>query len=177
MSVIDTIARPYAEAIFQMALQNNNIKEWKNILIFINLIASSKKVSGFLSGALSSKDLALVFITISNDIVNEYGKNLIKLLAANQRLNITNNILKQFLKLESDYNNILIIKLSTAFDLEDKHIIKIQKILENFFLKKTKLLFTINPQILGGIIIKINDTVFNFSIQNHLKQLSEDLNF
>ncbi|QIE01774.1 F0F1 ATP synthase subunit delta [Buchnera aphidicola] len=177
MSVIDTIARPYAKAIFEIAIQKNNITEWKNILIFINQIASIKKVKSFLSGALSSKDLSLIFIKISHDIINEDAKNLIQLLAENQRLNILNNILKQFLKLETDYQNILIVTLSTAFALQEKNIIEIQKILENVFLKKIKLLLKINPEIIGGIIVYIDDTVFDFSIKNSLKQLSEKLNF
>ncbi|WP_425619670.1 F0F1 ATP synthase subunit delta [Buchnera aphidicola] len=177
MSVIDTIARPYAKAIFEIAIQKNNITEWKNILIFINQIASIKKVKSFLSGGLSSKDLSLIFIKISHDIINEDAKNLIQLLAENQRLNILNNILKQFLKLETDYQNILIVTLITAFALQEKNIIEIQKILENVFLKKIKLLLKINPEIIGGIIVYIDDTVFDFSIQNSLKQLSEKLNF
>ncbi|QCI17431.1 F0F1 ATP synthase subunit delta [Buchnera aphidicola (Acyrthosiphon lactucae)] len=176
MSAADTVSRPYAQAIFEIAIQNNTIEEWKNILIFIKMIACHKKVRSFLSGSLSPEYLSLVFTTISSDIINENAKNLIKLLAKNQRFKILNNILKQFLKLESYYKDIIIVELRSAFTLKEKQINRIKKILEESFLRKVKFIYKVNPEILDGIIIKVNDTVFDLSIQNHLKQLSDALN-
>ncbi|QCI23584.1 F0F1 ATP synthase subunit delta [Buchnera aphidicola (Macrosiphoniella sanborni)] len=175
MSVFDTIARPYAQAIFEIAMEQNNIEEWKKILIFINKIASCKKIKNFLSGALAPKYLSLIFITISEDIVHENAKNFIKLLAENQRFQILNNILEKFSRLETQYKNILIIEVSTACSLQEQDVIKIKKILEQYFSKKVKLVCRVDPRILGGIIIKKDDIIFDFSIVNHLKQLSSDL--
>ncbi|QCI22477.1 F0F1 ATP synthase subunit delta [Buchnera aphidicola] len=177
MSAIDTVSRPYAQAIFETAIENNKIEEWKNILIFIKMIASYKKVRNFLSGSLSPQYLSLIFITISSDVINKNARNLIKLLAENQRLKILNNILEQFLKLEACYKKVIIIELRSAFFLKEKQIIKIKKILEQFFLRKAKLICKVEPDILDGMIIKVDDTVFDLSGQNHLKQLSDALNF
>jgi len=184
MSAADTISRPYAEAIFEIAIQNNTILEWKNILIIIKMIASDKKVRKFLSGSLSPKILSSVFLKISSDItnnssdmINNHAKNLIKLLAENQRFKILNNILEQFVKLEIDHKNIMIVELISAFSLQEKQITHIRKILEQFFLKKTKIICKLDPYIINGVIIKVNNTVLNLSVQNHLKQLSNALNF
>lgn len=173
MSVADTIARPYAKAIFAIAIKNNNIQEWKKILIMISKIVSLKQIRPFLSGALSPKYLSLIFTKITYDIINdnEHAKNLIKLLAEYQRFQITSHILQQFLTLEAQYKNILIIEVSTAYALQETDIKKIQKILEQFFLKKIKLFCKVNPRMLGGLIIKQNDMIFDFSIENHFKQL------
>ncbi|WAI18264.1 MAG: F0F1 ATP synthase subunit delta [Buchnera aphidicola (Acyrthosiphon caraganae)] len=176
MSEADTIARPYAQAIFEIAIKNNTFKEWKNILVFIKIISTHKKIRNFLSGSLSPKYLSLIFITISGDIINEHIKNFIALLAENQRFKISKNILEQFLELEARYKNIIIVELRSAFSLEDKEITKIQKILEQFFLRKAKFICKVDPDILNGIIIKVNNTVFDLSIQNYLKQLSNALN-
>jgi len=184
MSAADTISRPYAEAIFEIAIQNNTVSEWKKILTIIKMIASDKKVRKFLSGSLSPKILSSVFITIisntinnSGDIINNNAKNLIKLLAENQRFKILNNILEQFLKLETYHKNIMIVELISAFSLQEKQITQIRKILEQFFLKKVKITCKVDPCIINGMIIKANDTVLNLSVQNHLKQLSNALNF
>ena len=42
---------------------------------------------------------------------------------------------------------------------------------------KIKFIYKVNHCIFDGIIIQINDQIFNFSIQNNLKQLSTALNF
>ncbi|QIQ41634.1 MAG: F0F1 ATP synthase subunit delta [Buchnera aphidicola (Microlophium carnosum)] len=177
MSVANTIARPYAQAIFEIAIQNNSIERWKKILIFIKMIASFKKVRNFLSGALSPQQLSLIFTTISSDIIDENAKNFIRLLAENQRFKILDNILEQFIQLEACYKNIIIVELRSAFSLGEKQISKIRKILEQFFSRKAQFTCKVDPEILDGMIIKVNDTVFDLSIQNHLKQLSDALNF
>ncbi|QCI25247.1 F0F1 ATP synthase subunit delta [Buchnera aphidicola (Sitobion avenae)] len=177
MSVADTISRPYAQAIFEIAIENNTIEEWKQILIFIKVLATYKKVRNFLSGSLSSEYLSSIFITIGGGLINKNAENLIKLLSEHQRFNISNNILEQFLKLEAFHKKIMLVELRSAFSLKERNISKVRKILERFFLRKIKFTCKVDPKILDGMIIKVNNTVFDLSTQNHLKQLSNALNF
>lgn len=177
MSVLYTIARPYAKAIFEIAVENNSIKEWKEILIFINKIASYKKIQCFLSGALSPKYLSFVFISIGGDKINHHAKNLIKLLSENQRFNILSNILEHFLELEASYKKIIIVELRSSFPLKEIQIFNIRVILEKYLSRKINFIYKIDYYIIDGFIIKINNTVFDLSIRNHLKQLSDALNF
>ncbi|WP_343154260.1 ATP synthase F1 subunit delta [Buchnera aphidicola (Aphis aurantii)] len=173
----DTIARPYAQAIFEIAKKNNSIKKWKKTLILINKIISLKQIQRFLSGSLSSHYLSSFLIFIINEHLDEYSKNLIKLLAYNQRFKIFHNILKQFLQLEASYQKITIVELTSASILKKDQILKIQLFLEEILSSKIKFIYHINDYILDGIIIKINDQIFDFSIRNHLKQLFSALNF
>ncbi|AHG60353.1 F0F1 ATP synthase subunit delta [Buchnera aphidicola] len=177
MSVEHTIARPYARAIFEIAVNSNSIEKWKEMLIFINVIASCEKVRKFLSGSLSPKYLASIFIIVGGEIINQEAKNLIRVLAENQRLKILDSILEQFLALEADYKKIVIIELRTAFLLKEKQIVKIRKTLEKYFSSKIKLVYKIDEYILDGIIIKVNNIVFDLSVRSYLKQLSDALNF
>jgi F-type H+-transporting ATPase subunit delta len=177
MSVSDTIARPYAQAIFEIAVDDNSIEKWKKTLFFIQEIAWHHKVKRFLSGSLSSHFLSLAFIKIANHMIDEKAKNLIKLLSEHQRLNVIKNILEQFLHLEASHKNVLIVRLKTAYALNEKEKLKIQKLLEKIFLRQINFIYTVDCHILDGIIIKVHDTVFDLSIQNYLKQLSNVLNF
>lgn len=177
MSIERTISRPYAQAIFDIAIRENSIEKWKKILIFFNMIASHPKITRFLSGSLSQNFLSSVFIIISGDIIDENAKNLIKILAENQRLKMLNNILEQFLELESYYKKNLIVELRTAFLLEKKQIINIQRILEKSLSSKITFIYKIDNSILDGMILKVNNTVFDLSVRSYLKQLSDALNF
>lgn len=177
MPSFDTIARPYARAIFEFAVENKSIEKWKKMLFFINQIASSEKLEKFLSGSLSPNYLSTFFIFVAGDEIDENAKNLIKLLSKNQRFKIFNRILKQFLKLEMSYQGNIIVKLTSAHSLEEDQIIRIRFILQEILSSKIKFIYKIDYQILDGLIIKINDTVFDFSTRGYLKQLSEVLNF
>ncbi|QCI18579.1 ATP synthase F1 subunit delta [Buchnera aphidicola] len=173
----NTIARPYAKAIFEIAIKNNSIEKWKKILILINDIVAIKNIQKFLSGSLSPNYLSSFFISVIGEHLDEYSKNLIKLLAYNRRFKIFNNILKQFLKLEASYHNIITIELISAFALKDNQIIKIRTILEQILSTKVRLICKIENDIIDGLLIKINNQIFDFSMRNNLKQLSSALNF
>ncbi|QCI16853.1 ATP synthase F1 subunit delta [Buchnera aphidicola (Aphis helianthi)] len=173
----DTIARPYAKAIFEIAIKNNSIKKWKKILILIHQIIAFKKIQKFLSGSLSPNYLSSFFISIIGEHLDEYSKNLIKLLAYHQRLKIFDSILKHFLKLEASHQKIIIIELTSAFVLKESQIIKIRNILEEILSSKVEFIYKINNYILDGILIKINDQIFDFSMRNYLQQLSLELKF
>jgi len=177
MSVFDTIARPYAKAIFELAIENKSIEKWKKMLFLINEIAFSKKVKRFLSGSLSPNYLSSFFIFVAGDQIDDNAKNLIKLLARNQRFKIFNNILTEFLKLDAFHRGNTIVELTSAYSLQKKHISNIRSILEKIFSSKIKFIFKIDHRILDGILIKVNDTVFDFSVCSYLKQFSEALNF
>ncbi|UPT14399.1 ATP synthase F1 subunit delta [Buchnera aphidicola (Aphis gossypii)] len=177
MMSFDTIARPYAEAIFSIAIKNNAIMKWKKILILINQIIACKNVQKFLSGSLSPNYLSSFFISVIDEHLDKYSKNLIKLLAYNQRFKVFGNILKQFLKLEASHQKIIIVQLTSAYILKKDEVIKIRFLLEEILSSKIKFIYKINSCILDGIIIKIDDQIFDFSIRNHLKQLSLALNF
>lgn len=177
MSVIHTISRPYARAIFEFAIQHNSLQKWKEDLIFINTVATYKKVNNFLSNSLSSKFLSSFFIEVGSGIISRNTENLIKLLAKNQRFKILDAILEHFFKLEASYNKIIVVELISAFSLKQTQILKLRKILESIFLKKIKFLHKIDENILDGMIIKIDDKIFNFSVQNRLKKLSDALIF
>ncbi|QCI24128.1 F0F1 ATP synthase subunit delta [Buchnera aphidicola (Muscaphis stroyani)] len=177
MMELKTIARPYAEAIFYIAIQKNTIEEWKKILILINEISSNEKIKHFLSGALSPKYLASVFISISKDLINKEAENFIRLLAQNQRLNILKNILNEFLNLEALHKNIIYVELTSSFHLENTQIIQIKNTLEKILLKKIKFIYKIDQYILSGIILKINDTVLDFSMRNDLEKMSHILKY
>ncbi|WP_422667480.1 F0F1 ATP synthase subunit delta [Buchnera aphidicola] len=172
MLSLQTIARPYAQAIFQFAISKNSIKKWKNMLILMNQIACDKNIKHFLSGSVSPKYLSSFFICIGKEKFDQYGINFIKLLALNKRFNILNEILKQFLLLELSYENIICVQLTSSYSLQEYQIKRIHNILKKSLSGRISFTCKIDKSILDGIIIKIGNTVFDFSIRNHLKQLS-----
>ncbi|CAL4317538.1 F0F1 ATP synthase subunit delta [Buchnera aphidicola] len=177
MLVSQTIARPYARAIFELAIENNSIEKWKSMLILMNQIASHEKIRYYLSGSVAPQYLVSFFLLIGQKKIDQYGRNFIQLLSNNKRLNILHEILKKFLILESVYKNIVNVELISSHHLKKYQINNINNILKQFVTGRINFTSKIDTSIIGGIIIKIRNTVFNLSINNHLKQLSNFLKF
>merc|ERR1712176_773770 len=86
MSELTTIARPYAKAAFDLAVENGAVEGWHEMLFFAGALTSDEQVKALLSGISSAKEQADVIIKLGAEQINEQGQNLIKLMAVNERL-------------------------------------------------------------------------------------------
>ena len=67
------------------------------------------------------------------------------------------------------------VKVQTAFPLTEKRIVKLKENIEKLTKKKVELETEINKEIIGGMIIRIENNIIDGSITNHLKNLKKNL--
>ena len=65
MSELTTVARPYAKAAFDFALENGAIEQWHGMLIFAAAVANDATMSTFLSSAETLDKKIEVFLNVS----------------------------------------------------------------------------------------------------------------
>ena len=91
MSMLSTTARPYARAIFNIALENNELGRWSNML---TILAELSQAPGFSTlihlPELSTESLANTILEIVGAHLDNQGKNLVQLLAQNKLLKLLN---------------------------------------------------------------------------------------
>jgi len=103
MAEKSTIARPYAEAVFQLADAKGQLKEWSAILQTIALIATDADMRGIIGNTSVNKaQLAQLIIDIAGNVMTDSGHNLVKLLAENRRLDVVAEITAQFEALKAE---------------------------------------------------------------------------
>lgn len=68
-----------------------------------------------------------------------------------------------------------VVIITTAFELKSKHKELVQKIIEQKTDSKFTYEFEIDPSIIAGMKIKINDYIIDLSIDSTLKQVVENL--
>ena len=89
MSELTTAARPYARAVFEMAEQSGKLGEWSDMLGFMGGIASNEQVVDLLASPKMAKQSgADAFIQLADGKLNDEAKNLVSMLAENNRLTL-----------------------------------------------------------------------------------------
>ncbi len=99
MSEFVTVARPYAKAAFDFAVENQSVDRWQDMLAFAAEVTKNEQMAELLSGALAPETLAESFIAVCGDQLDAHGQNLIKVMADNGRLKVLPDVLEQFIRL------------------------------------------------------------------------------
>ena len=103
MSELTTVARPYAKAAFDFAIEANAVDSWLEMLVFAAEVAKDETMTSYLSGGASVEQATRLFLKVCDDQLNSNGQNLIKVMAENQRLLVLPQVLAQFSELKAEY--------------------------------------------------------------------------
>lgn len=174
MSEYATVARPYARAAFSYATEHQCLDNWLNFLSLLSLV---KKSSDILSSAnCFSNEYKLNFVkTVLQAYYDEKQINFIRLLMENSRLEAVDDIFELYSSMYEDYHNIAEAEVISAHKLTSENLEKIRKKLESRYSKKIKINNQVDPSIIGGLIIKVDNRVIDASISGKLEKLSHSL--
>ncbi|QCI23554.1 F0F1 ATP synthase subunit delta [Buchnera aphidicola] len=172
-----SIARPYAQAIYEFAVYQKSLNNWQEMLKHMVQISNHKQVKKIILGMSFFQQLADFFISICGGKINQYGKNFIKTLVDNKRLILLKNIYLEFISLRNIHDNVMCITIISAYDLYKDQLDHIRIVLEKRFSKKINITHQINKNLVDGFIIKFNDTVIDLSIQSQLDNLLHFLQY
>jgi F-type H+-transporting ATPase subunit delta len=175
MSEVITVARPYAKAAFDVAVEHKALDKWLEMLSFAVAVANNDTVQGLLHGSLGTEKLGDLFVQICGDQLNEQGQNLIKVMAENGRLGVLPAVLAEFVALKSELDKQLDASVCSASPLSDADVAKIQASLEKRYGRTVNLNFSIDPSLMAGLVIKAGDDIIDASIRNKLNRLAEAL--
>ena len=174
MSDGTTIARPYAEALFQISLDEG--EKFNDELNFLATVLRDKNLNLYLSNPSVSKDKGKKFVlSILPENFNQSLKNFFELLVDNSRIIFFEEILQQFHNLENEHNKKLEAKILSAFELLDNQKDSIKERLEKKFNKKVVLSCIVDKTLIGGVTISIGDYVIDGSIKRNLEILKNSI--
>ncbi|MFK8260162.1 F0F1 ATP synthase subunit delta [Erwinia sp. AnSW2-5] len=175
MSEFTTVARPYAKAAFDFAVEHQSIDRWQQMLAFAAEVAGNEQVSELLSGALAPEALSGAFIAICGDQLDEAGQNLIKVMAENKRLPALAAVLEQFIQLRAAHDATAEVEVISSVTLSDEQLTKISSAMEKRLSRKVKLNCKIDKSVMAGVIIRAGDMVIDGSVRGRLERLADVL--
>jgi len=176
MSELTTLARPYAKAAFEFALDKGNLSQWSEMLAFLSLVSSDKAMSKLLDNPSLTRDkTAEAVLSVAEGKLDEQGSNFVRLLASNGRLELTTEILSLFEQHKAEHEKTVEVQLQSAVELTEQQLKDLNGRLETKLGRKININCQIDPAIMGGMIIRAGDFVIDASIRGQLNDLADSL--
>lgn len=175
MSELTTIARPYAKAAFDFALEKGQLDKWQEMLQFSALVAENEEVSQYLTSSLSPNKVADLFIAICAEQLDQHGQNFIRVMAENKRLAALSSVLEGFKALRSEYEAIKDVYVTAATPLTTAQEEKIATAMKAKLGRQVRLVVNVDSALIAGVIIRYDDTVIDGSSRGQLNRLSQEL--
>ena len=172
MSELTTIARPYAKAAFDYAVDAKAVDNWLEMLVFAAEVSKNDTMTGYLSGSASVEQAKEIFLNVCGEQLNENGQNLIKVMAENERLLVLPQVAEQFAELKAEFDKEVTVDVSSAVELTADQQSNISAALEKRLARKVKLNCVVDATIVSGLVIKAGDMVIDGSIRGKLDRLA-----
>ena len=101
--------------------------------------------------------------------------SLLGVLGKNNRLGILSVVAEQYEKLLNERANRIDVTVSSAVPLTDKQLDRLRKVLGEALRAEPDLHPIVDPNVLGGMVIQVGDTVYDASLGGELNQLRKKL--
>jgi F-type H+-transporting ATPase subunit delta len=175
MSDLTTIARPYAKAAFDFAVEKGALDQWGQMLSFAAEVAKNDDVSDMLNSSMKAEKLAEIFIAICGEQFDDFGQNLIKVMAENGRLKALPDVAVEFLALKQEHEKEIDVEVISATELSETQLADIGSKLEQRLERKVQLNCSVDEALLGGVVIRAGDLVIDNSARGQLDRLGDAL--
>jgi len=170
MAEIATIARPYAEALFQASrTQAAQAAVWLDELA---AVAAHEQLRQFADNPKSSP--AQVFDLIASVLktsLPEMAQNFLRTVIDNGRLAALPEIARQFRVLKNAQQGAFDAVVYSAFELDGAALADLSGVLETRFGRKLNLQVELQPDLIGGVRVVVGDEVLDTSIKARLEQM------
>ncbi len=176
MAETRTLARPYAQAVFELAHSSNLMGVWSDALAAISAVVSNPDVHVLMGHpSVSRETLADAVIDIARDDLHDDARNLVHLLARNDRLALAPHIAEQFEELRARAEQRVDVDVVSAAEFSDEQKQALSKSLEKRLSASVRLALSQDPDMIGGAIIRAGDMVIDGSLRAQLARMQHTL--
>ncbi len=172
MSAQSNIARPYAQALFELAQEQKDLAGWDDQLQVLAAVCSDSAVLDLTNDPhVSSSQLSELLIEVCGDRLNDGGKNLVRLLVKNDRVLAMSDIAEAFALRKAEAEKVIEAEMITASSIDESQQQQFAKALEAKLGRSVSLEFDVDEDLIGGAVIRAGDWVVDGSVKAQLEQL------
>lgn len=166
----------YAKAILSFALEQQKEVEVNNdMLLVANTIQESKELQLLLNSPVLKTEIKKTALKeIFGSKTSALTIGLINLLIDNKRLPILGEVAKKYTVIYDELKGIEVAKVTTAIPLTEELNLQILKKVIEITGKQATVESIINPDIIGGFILRIGDIQYDASMSNKLQLLKRE---
>ena len=172
-----TIARPYANAVFDIANDKGELKAWSELLAVWAQCVDDTGMKAIIGNPLVSDEQRVsLLVDIAGGSVDEDAQHFLALLAENKRMDLLSEVAEIFEQLRAEAEQVMTADVSTARALTKKQEANIAKALKKRTGRDVTLNVEIDESLLGGAIIRAGDLVIDGSALGKLNRLANVIN-
>ena len=176
--ITGSLARRYAKALFEIGTSTQNLAK---IGADVKVLAAAMKESAELASVLSSPAIRrserrkVVDALIQRIGVYSMSKNFFELLLDHERFSALPDIARELDAMIEAKAGRVHAEVTSAKPLDPAQLAQITAALEHLSGKKVTVAKREDPELLGGVVAKVGDVVYDYSLRNQLAQLRDQL--
>ena len=172
------IAEPYAQALMSVA-NSHHVMEGigEEIRSLLSLLEGSPELRDFISSpVIQGTDKQAVLRRIVSDSGSPYLLNFLLLLVDKGRAPFLEAICQQYLVLLREQTNTVLAEVTSARDLTDEQCQAVSdKVKDLTGAQAVELKSEVDPELIGGVVIKVGSQIFDASLRGQLRRLGVSL--
>ena len=178
MAELATLARPYANAAFDLACATGDQDRWSRTLDFLARALREPGARALVASPVADAQKAHEILGLLREEfgeVTETVRRFVQVLALNKRLALLGEISEQFEALKAEAEKTLDVEVTSAVALTDGEIEKLNAALASRFEREIEVSTAVDESLIGGAVIRAGDTVVDGSVRGKLDKLAESL--
>lgn len=171
--IISRVAQRYAEAVFASVPETERSAFMTDVRDMQATLAQSRELTLFFESPVIETEKKLrVIEALCNGHFGDWLHRVLKLLVNKDREDLTAEILEALTNLHRKAQGIHKMNVATAIPLPDAAREELRAGLEGFVKGSVDVDYTTDEALLGGVVVRMGDTVYDGSIQRQLSRLS-----
>lgn len=169
------VAKRYAKALFDLAVQAGSLERTDDdvALIAATMGSSRELVSVFESPVISRSKKEAVANGLFGDRVGKTTLDFVSMLITKGREDIFPAIVDAYSELRDQQEGIVRATVRSAAEISEDDRKQLQQAVERLTGKNARLTVEIDQSLIGGVLIKVGDTVYDGSVKHQLEDLRE----
>jgi F-type H+-transporting ATPase subunit delta len=173
---VEEIAEVYSRALFEIAKEHDALDRVHDELgDFADALEESRDLRVFFFSPYFSSEEKRDAVDRILDGADERFANFLKLLAERHRMPVIHRIRRQFDSLWAEEHRLLPVSVTSAVELEESLVEGIGKRIEEQTGRRVQLTSDVDPDVLGGLVVRVGNMVLDASVRNRLEQLRKQV--
>lgn len=172
------VVEPYAEALMSLADSNNLIERFNtDAKELLAVLKESQELRQFLqSPVIKTDDKKQVLRRITGEGLHHYLMNFLQLVIDKKRTAFLISILEQFLALVRDRTSTVLAQVTSVTELSNEQRDRVkEKVKAMTNANDVELETTLDPDLIGGVVIKVGSQVLDASLRGQLRRIGLSL--
>ena len=177
MSKNKDIIKKYAQLLYQVAVKEDDINQISDYLHSIRSILKSVPELNqlFITRRVQVQDKMIMLKNILGDKISDIVMDLMVLLMENGHMMLLGEVVKRFDYLKDKDSEIIKVQITSSTRLPDDEVQRISLNIENKIHKKVEVTMETDTSIVGGIKLRVGNTLIDGSVSNRLQKMRDTL--